>query len=383
MQEKAVDVYVKRCTELCWLMSVQDPPMALTIDIGNDRRYNQLKFRKYKEVGPLIDHIVWPAVLIQDGGDLLAKGVVRCCDSIVEPKQPKVVQVVIHQKNEENIEGLMIEKPNVDHERSTNISQENIMFFVREKGDVIAKSATNENEETESASSNVDAIGNSPANTHKANPVADKSTVIKQERDNFGSIMSKEERDLAIRKAARQASYVADKLNTSSEENNLSLIDIQSERLEKYDQQRPNFTEEGECFKNDSSVEDTEIKPIADTNESVSQSESEKVLKKKDELVLNDSALKEVSEQENRQEKEMNLQSELNQVDADCKYNGEERAKDVLKNEDDDTSEMSLQENKDAHEQDGKQEEEIKQPFGQTFDDIVNNHINDESIKEG
>ena len=80
LKDSVVQMYIKRCTEICWLMAVQDPPMALSTfeDEGNTSRRS--KFREYTRTGALVDYAVWPAVLIQDNGDLMAKGVAQCCD---------------------------------------------------------------------------------------------------------------------------------------------------------------------------------------------------------------------------------------------------------------------------------------------------------------
>ena len=63
-------------------MSVQDPPMALSTDIGADGQFDKNKYREYTNSGHFVDYIAWPSVLIQDGGMLISKGVAQCCDNI-------------------------------------------------------------------------------------------------------------------------------------------------------------------------------------------------------------------------------------------------------------------------------------------------------------
>ena len=87
LDDNAIEAYIKRCIELCWLMVVQDPPMAMITDVGEDCKYDKSKFREYTKTGPFIDYIVWPAVLIQEGGDMMAKGVAQCRDTIIKSNE--------------------------------------------------------------------------------------------------------------------------------------------------------------------------------------------------------------------------------------------------------------------------------------------------------
>ena len=80
LKDSVVQMYIKRCTEICWLMAVQDPPMALSTFEDEGNTFRRSKFREYTRTGALVDYAVWPAVLIQDNGDLMAKGVAQCCD---------------------------------------------------------------------------------------------------------------------------------------------------------------------------------------------------------------------------------------------------------------------------------------------------------------
>ena len=65
-------------------MVVQDPPMTILTDVGEDCKYDKSKFREYTKTGPFIDYIVWPAVLIQEGGNMMAKGVAQCRCRVAE-----------------------------------------------------------------------------------------------------------------------------------------------------------------------------------------------------------------------------------------------------------------------------------------------------------
>ena len=65
-------------------MVVQDPPMAILTDVGEDCKYDKSKFREYTKTGQFIDYIVWPAVLIQEGGNMMAKGVAQFRGRVAE-----------------------------------------------------------------------------------------------------------------------------------------------------------------------------------------------------------------------------------------------------------------------------------------------------------
>lgn len=82
VKEEAINDYIDRCIGICWLMAVQDPPMALSADAGEDRKFQKSKFRDYMKTGEFVDYFVWPSVLIQDGGNVMSKGIVQCCDSV-------------------------------------------------------------------------------------------------------------------------------------------------------------------------------------------------------------------------------------------------------------------------------------------------------------
>lgn len=86
LKDKMLEVYVRRCTELCWLMVVQDPPMAIVIDVPQDLSYNKAYYKQYTKSGQLVNYVVWPAILNQDGGALMGKGVAQCCDVSEESK---------------------------------------------------------------------------------------------------------------------------------------------------------------------------------------------------------------------------------------------------------------------------------------------------------
>ena len=78
-EEKNLTLYINKCVELCWLMAIQSPPVAI------DDKYHEYKntqfderhFKLYTKKGQLIDYIVWPVLYIPGGG-ILGKGVAQC-----------------------------------------------------------------------------------------------------------------------------------------------------------------------------------------------------------------------------------------------------------------------------------------------------------------
>ena len=68
--------FAEKCVELTWWMSVQDPPIYM--DDGKDvTLHNPDIYRAYTKSGTEIDYIVWPALLLYEGGAVLMKGVAQ------------------------------------------------------------------------------------------------------------------------------------------------------------------------------------------------------------------------------------------------------------------------------------------------------------------
>jgi hypothetical protein len=53
-------------------MVTQDPPMAIILKPEADACNN---FKPYQTRGSVLSYIVWPALLLKDGGPLIQKGV--------------------------------------------------------------------------------------------------------------------------------------------------------------------------------------------------------------------------------------------------------------------------------------------------------------------
>ncbi|KAK3594282.1 hypothetical protein CHS0354_035181 [Potamilus streckersoni] len=75
--------YLARCIDLCWKMGVQEKPMHLDAydekGVGSEKIFNQEKFRAYTQTGKRVAFVVWPALLIHEGGAMLVKGIAQGC----------------------------------------------------------------------------------------------------------------------------------------------------------------------------------------------------------------------------------------------------------------------------------------------------------------
>ena len=76
---KPEEVYANKCVELCWLMAIQSPPVAIDENVVQfkKQRFEEQRFKPYTRKGQVIDYVVWPAIFIVGGG-MLGKGVAQC-----------------------------------------------------------------------------------------------------------------------------------------------------------------------------------------------------------------------------------------------------------------------------------------------------------------
>lgn len=70
-----VKKYISLCVEVSWLMVVQDPPLVLSTE--TPPAFNTNMYREYTKRGRYIEYVVWPALLLCEGGTLLSKGVAQ------------------------------------------------------------------------------------------------------------------------------------------------------------------------------------------------------------------------------------------------------------------------------------------------------------------
>ncbi|XP_052797112.1 uncharacterized protein LOC128229309 isoform X2 [Mya arenaria] len=68
--------FIRGCIDLCWLMVVQSPPMCFKLQ-DKDERFDTNCYKQYTKTGHLVDFVVWPALLLHEGGSLVGKGVAQ------------------------------------------------------------------------------------------------------------------------------------------------------------------------------------------------------------------------------------------------------------------------------------------------------------------
>lgn len=69
--------FFERCSQLCWMMAIQDPPMHLDFGPDKDSVIDKNVFRLYTKSGENVDFVVWPAVFLHQNGPIVQKGVLQ------------------------------------------------------------------------------------------------------------------------------------------------------------------------------------------------------------------------------------------------------------------------------------------------------------------
>ncbi|XP_053392004.1 uncharacterized protein LOC128554717 [Mercenaria mercenaria] len=73
-------LFLNKGIELCWLMVIQDPSVYLDVTICNryGEKYESTTLKPYTQSGQYIDYIVWPPLYLNEGGNILCKGIAQC-----------------------------------------------------------------------------------------------------------------------------------------------------------------------------------------------------------------------------------------------------------------------------------------------------------------
>ncbi|XP_060569841.1 uncharacterized protein LOC132728251 [Ruditapes philippinarum] len=74
---KKLRSYTTRCIELCWLMHVQTPPIVIDTCAKPGSNFDTSRYKQYTKAGKKIDFVVWPVLLLEEGGAILCKGVAQ------------------------------------------------------------------------------------------------------------------------------------------------------------------------------------------------------------------------------------------------------------------------------------------------------------------
>ncbi|KAK3602810.1 hypothetical protein CHS0354_026361 [Potamilus streckersoni] len=77
LSETPVQVFAKECFQLCWLMSIQDPPVVVAEDPIQGSPFDMNLYKHYTNSGDKVEYVVWPALLLHKDGPLLTKGIAQ------------------------------------------------------------------------------------------------------------------------------------------------------------------------------------------------------------------------------------------------------------------------------------------------------------------
>uniref|UniRef100_A0A194AN19 Mitochondria-eating protein C-terminal domain-containing protein n=1 Tax=Pinctada fucata TaxID=50426 RepID=A0A194AN19_PINFU len=96
--------YTRKCLELCWYMSIQDPPIFMDFSAKSGANYDATNWREYTKKGTEVDFMVWPALFLHKDGPLLSKGVLQPKDVITVTSEA--------QRDVETPSGILIDVDN-------------------------------------------------------------------------------------------------------------------------------------------------------------------------------------------------------------------------------------------------------------------------------
>ncbi|XP_053400220.1 uncharacterized protein LOC128545988 [Mercenaria mercenaria] len=72
----ALKPFIKKCIFLGWMMVVQSPPMILA-ECKPGENFQKEAYKEYTQRGSIINYVVWPALLLNQGGPVVGKGVAQ------------------------------------------------------------------------------------------------------------------------------------------------------------------------------------------------------------------------------------------------------------------------------------------------------------------
>lgn len=77
LYKTAIPVFTVKCLELCWLMNMHNPPVALGLPPAKDSPFDGTFYKEYTRTGTTVDFVVWLPLLLHENGPLLQKGVLQ------------------------------------------------------------------------------------------------------------------------------------------------------------------------------------------------------------------------------------------------------------------------------------------------------------------
>lgn len=77
LYKTTIPLYTVKCLELCWLMNMHNPPVALGLPLAKDSKFDGTFYKEYTRTGTTVDFVVWLPLLLHKNGPLLQKGVLQ------------------------------------------------------------------------------------------------------------------------------------------------------------------------------------------------------------------------------------------------------------------------------------------------------------------
>eukprot|EP00105_Crassostrea_gigas_P026849 XP_011447942.1 PREDICTED: uncharacterized protein LOC105342656 [Crassostrea gigas] len=77
LYKTTIPVFTVKCLELCWLMNMHNPPVALGLPLAKDSKFDGTFYKEYTRTGTTVDFVVWLPLLLHKNGPLLQKGVLQ------------------------------------------------------------------------------------------------------------------------------------------------------------------------------------------------------------------------------------------------------------------------------------------------------------------
>uniref|UniRef100_K1R1C4 Mitochondria-eating protein C-terminal domain-containing protein n=1 Tax=Magallana gigas TaxID=29159 RepID=K1R1C4_MAGGI len=77
LYKTAIPLFTVKCLELCWLMNMHNPSVALGLPPAKDSPFDGTFYKEYTRTGTTVDFVVWLPLLLHESGPLLQKGVLQ------------------------------------------------------------------------------------------------------------------------------------------------------------------------------------------------------------------------------------------------------------------------------------------------------------------
>lgn len=77
LYKTTIPLYTVKCLELCWLMNMHNPPVALGLPPAKNSVFDSNFYKEYTRTGETVNFVVWLPLLLHKNGPLLQKGVLQ------------------------------------------------------------------------------------------------------------------------------------------------------------------------------------------------------------------------------------------------------------------------------------------------------------------